>query len=289
MGGQPGAPGAALLLDPGRLAACCLQPRQLPHGQSPHSHHPCRCPAPACPARRCRWGRGCTRGGPPACGRSWRCAPPPRPPASPLARAASTAGACLHAGPSSRTAWWLSTGGGRQGQRTLKRLAGFRTAWRAAEQALEGRRPALLSRRPPRPPPTHLPRPLCRRGELVRASVAEARERRYRAQASRGCSSALTCLCRRVPAPLPATQHAADPPTRPAPAPCLLLHTPLHPLEPPLLQGRDCYLYNLDDQHVLDSTEAGALCRFTVGWLGRPGWLCGVEAGTAWCATWSIG
>jgi len=31
------------------------------------------------------------------------------------------------------------------------------------------------------------------------------------------------------------------------------------------MQGRDCYLFNLDDQHVLDSTEAGALCRFTVG------------------------
>jgi hypothetical protein len=47
------------------------------------------------------------------------------------------------------------------------------------------------------------------RGVLLRASVAEARERRYRAQ------------------------------------------------------GRDCFLFNLDDQHVLDSTEAGALCRFT--------------------------
>lgn len=34
---------------------------------------------------------------------------------------------------------------------------------------------------------------------------------------------------------------------------------------PNSMQGRDCYLFNLDDQHVLDSTEAGALCRFTVG------------------------
>lgn len=47
---------------------------------------------------------------------------------------------------------------------------------------------------------------------------------------------------------------------------------PFHPTPP---QGRDCFLFNLDDQHVLDSTEAGALCRFTVGWLGRPGWLWG--------------
>ena len=57
---------------------------------------------------------------------------------------------------------------------------------------------------PARPPARH-------RGELVRSSVAEAREARYRAQA------------------------------------------------------RDCYLFNLDDQHVLDSTLAGGICRFTVG------------------------
>ena len=48
------------------------------------------------------------------------------------------------------------------------------------------------------------------RGVLVRASVAEARERRYRQQ------------------------------------------------------GRDCYLFNLDDQHVLDATRAGAISKFTV-------------------------
>ena len=30
-------------------------------------------------------------------------------------------------------------------------------------------------------------------------------------------------------------------------------------------QARDCYLFNLDDQHVLDSTLAGGICRFTVG------------------------
>ncbi|EFN53400.1 hypothetical protein CHLNCDRAFT_14389, partial [Chlorella variabilis] len=46
-------------------------------------------------------------------------------------------------------------------------------------------------------------------GVLVRASVAEARERRYRQQ------------------------------------------------------GRDCYLFNLDDQHVLDATRAGAISKFT--------------------------
>ena len=28
--------------------------------------------------------------------------------------------------------------------------------------------------------------------------------------------------------------------------------------------GRDCYLFNLDDELVLDSTEAGAISRFTV-------------------------
>lgn len=27
--------------------------------------------------------------------------------------------------------------------------------------------------------------------------------------------------------------------------------------------GRDCYLFNLDDLHVLDATEAGAISRFT--------------------------
>lgn len=32
-------------------------------------------------------------------------------------------------------------------------------------------------------------------------------------------------------------------------------------------QGRDCYLFNLDDAHVLDATQAGAISRFTV----RPG------------------
>jgi hypothetical protein len=48
------------------------------------------------------------------------------------------------------------------------------------------------------------------RGVMVRASVAEARETRYRAA------------------------------------------------------GRDCYLFNLDDQHVLDATQAGAISRFTV-------------------------
>lgn len=36
--------------------------------------------------------------------------------------------------------------------------------------------------------------------------------------------------------------------------------------------GRDCYLFNLDDLHVLDATEAGAISRFTVraaGWGAR--------------------
>ena len=36
-------------------------------------------------------------------------------------------------------------------------------------------------------------------------------------------------------------------------------------------QGRDCYLFNLDDAHVLDATQAGAISRFTVGGWGQLG------------------
>ena len=46
------------------------------------------------------------------------------------------------------------------------------------------------------------------------------------------------------------------------------------PSSPPkLTQGKDCYLFELDDEWVLDSTRAGAMCRFTVRRGDSWGWV----------------
>jgi hypothetical protein len=45
-------------------------------------------------------------------------------------------------------------------------------------------------------------------------------------------------------------------------------------------QGRDCYLFNLDDAHVLDATQAGAISRFTVRAAGGAAAAHGRRGGT---------